>query len=381
MSDYLTGEPGGPGTAPPQPRAPLPSRRRGGGAAHGDDAADGGAGATGGLAALLLAEAHRFSARRFIRWLLGLAVLGYVVVVPLVGITQFARTTDDVRAQARAEIARIVADQNAYRTQCLATPVPPEAGEGTTAEEWCGPATSGEDLRVEDFLPKQPFVLADYLQPGAVAVGVAVAALFFVVGATWIGAEWSARTMMALLFWETRRLRVLATKTAVLVAVTAVVAVLAQLAWAGSAWLIASTRGSTGPLPKGFWGDVAALGGRTVLLAVLTALLGMGVAHLIRSTGAALGVGFVYFAVVENAVGAVRPGWREWLLTTNAAALVVKGGVPIAVPGKTVDSGSGQIVEFTEKNISNLHGGLVIGAVALLLLGVGGWLFRRRDLT
>ena len=381
MSDYATGVPADRPASPPQPRQPLPSRRRGGGAAHGDGAPATGPGAAATRSGLLLAEAHRFASRRFIRWLLGLAVLGFVVVVPLVGVTQFARTSEQVRAQARAEISRIVAEQNTFREQCLAGPVPPGLPADAPPDEYCPPVASAADFSEGDFLPKRPFDLADLLQPGALAVGAAVAALFFVVGATWVGAEWSARTMMALLFWETRRLRVLATKTAVLVAATAVVAVLAQLAWAGSAWLLASTRGSTGPLPKGFWGDVAALGGRTVLLAVLTALIGTGVAHLIRSTGAALGVGFVYFAVVESAVGAVRPGWQEWLLTTNAAALVAKGGLTIAVPGKAVDSGSGQVVEFTEKNISNLHGGLVIGAVTLGLLAVGGWWFRRRDLT
>jgi ABC-type transport system involved in multi-copper enzyme maturation permease subunit len=359
----------------------LPSRRRGGGAAHGTGAVEPGAGGTGGLPGLLLAEGHRFASRRFIRWLLGLAVLGYVVVVPLVGITQFSRTTEEVRAQARADIAQIVAEQNRYREDCVRGPVPQGFPADASPDEYCPPVATPAEYSVNDFLPKQSFDLADYLQPGAVAVGAAVAALAFVVGATWIGAEWSARTMMALLFWETRRLRVLGAKTAVLVAVTAVVAALAQLAWALSAVLLAKTRGSTAGLPKGFWGDVAALGGRSVLLAVFTALLGMGVAHLIRSTGAALGVAFVYFAVLETAVGSFRPGWQEWLLATNAVALVTKGGLTISVPSRTVDSASGQFVEFTDKNISNLHGGLVIGTVVLLLLGVGGWLFRRRDLT
>ncbi|MFN0282394.1 MAG: ABC transporter permease subunit [Kineosporiaceae bacterium] len=346
---------------------PLPSRR---------DVAPHGGGA-----GLLVAEAHRFVSRRFIRWLLGLAVLAYLVIVPLVAVTQFGRTTEAVRAQARTEIARLVAEQNGFREQCIAQPLPPDAPEGTTPEELCGPAGTPADYRVEDFLPKRPFVLGEYLQPGALAVGVAVAALFFVVGATWIGAEWSARTMTALLFWETRRLRVLAAKTGVLVGVTAVVAALAQVVWAGSAWVLASTRGTTSGLPKGFWGDVAALGGRTALLAVITALLGFGVAHLIRSTGAALGVGFVYFAVVESAVGAVRPAWQEWLLTINAGALVVKGGATVFVPGKAVDDTTGEVVEFTEKTISNLHGGLVLGGVTVALLLLGGWLFRRRDLT
>jgi len=45
----------------------------------------------------------------------------------------------------------------------------------------------------------------------------------------------------------------------------------------------------------------------------------------LRNTGAALGVAFVWLAVVENVVRVVRPAWQEWLLTDNAAALVLRG--------------------------------------------------------
>ncbi len=334
----------------------------------------------GGVAGLARSEVRRFTSRRFIRWLLGLAVLGYLVIVPLIAITQFGRTTEAMRAEARAEVDRIVAEQETYRAQCLKSPLPPDAPPGMAVEDYCGPPATAEDIPVDQFLPRTPFNLASALEPGAIAVGTAVAVLFFVVGATWVGAEWSARTMMALLFWETRRIRVLLTKIAVLVAAAAAFAVVAQVVWVGSAWWIAATRGSTGGLPKGFWTDAAALTGRTVLFAVLTSLIGFAVAQLIRGTGAALGVGFVYFAVIESAVQGIRPGWSQWLLTTNSAALVANGGIPIYVQGTTV-SATGQLEEGREIVIGNLHGGLVLGGVTLALLALGAYLFRRRDLT
>lgn len=326
------------------------------------------------------AELRRFRARRLIRVMLALAVLGYLVVVPLIAVTQFARTTATELAAARAEVDRMVAEQARYREQCLASPPPPDAPEGATPEELCGPALTADDLVVEDFLPRRPFRLATAHLPGAVAVGVAGAVLFFVIGATWVGAEWSARTMAALLFWETRRIRVLTVKAVVLGAVTALLAAFAQAMWVGSAWVIATTRGTTSPLPPGFWTDAVQLAGRAVLLAVLAALIGFAVAHLTRGTGAALGAGFVYFAVVEIAVGVLLPRWEEWRLTVNVAALLLPGGLTVFVPGRGVNA-QGQVVEATEVVVGNLHGALVIGGLAAALLLLGAVAFRRRDLT
>jgi len=328
---------------------------------------------------LLKAELRRWRGRRFIRLLLALALLGYLVVVPLIAFTQFARTTPAELTEARVEVDRIVAEQATFREQCLANP-PPDAPEGMTPEEACGPALTAADLRVEDYLPRRPFLFTEALPVGAIAVGVGVAALFFVIGATWVGAEWSARTMSALLFWETRRLRVLAVKVVVLAAATALTAAFAQALWAGSAWLIAGTRGSTSGRPARFWTDAAQNSGRAVLLAVLVALIGFGVAHLTRGTGAALGVGFVYFAVAETAVNVVRPVWQEWLLTRNVAALLLPDGMTIFRPGRQVDN-AGQVVEGVEVVIGHLHGAAVIGGLAAVLLLVGAVLFRRRDLT
>ena len=74
------------------------------------------------------------------------------------------------------------------------------------------------------------------------------------------------------------------------------------------AWILRTAVGTDDALPAGFWGDLLAAQGRSVLLTVLVALLGFGLTNLVRNTGAALGIGFVYFAVLENGVRACRPG-------------------------------------------------------------------------
>ena len=102
------------------------------------------------------------------------------------------------------------------------------------------------------------------------------ALIAFVAGATWIGAEWSTRSRAALLFWEPRRLRVVATKTGVLLAGVAVLGALAQAAWLGMAALLDAVAGDGAALPPGFWDGMLAMQGRAVLLTVLTGLGGFG---------------------------------------------------------------------------------------------------------
>lgn len=326
---------------------------------------------------LLRAEVRRLTSRRFIRLLLLVALAVYVLVVLASAITSFGRTTPEQLAQAERSIERVVAEQEVFRQQCLDQPLPP----GVSEDDFCGPPARAEDFRREDFLDERPFVLATELPAGAVGIGAATAVLAFLLGATYVGAEWSSRSMVALLFWEPRRLRVMAVKVGVLAAAAAALAAVAQALWWITAGLLRATLGETGDLPDGFYGDLLAQQLRVVVLVVLTALLGFGIAHLIRGTGAALGVGFVWFAVVENAVRALRPRWAEWLLSENIAALLLQGGSTVYVFGEGfVDERGDYVDSGREILLSNLHGGLVLGAATALVLGVGVLAFTRRDL-
>ena len=327
---------------------------------------------------LARAEVRRLAARRFVRVVLLVLALLYVLVVALQAATSYARTTPEGLAQAEREVARIVEEQDGFRQQCLDDPGRPQ---DVPVEQVCGPPARAEDFRTEDFLAKRPFVLAQDLPDGAVPVAAGIAVVSFLLGATSVGAEWSSRAMVALLFWEPRRLRVLAVKAGVLAGAVALLAVVAQAVWWLTARGLAAGLGRTGDLPDGFTGQVLALQGRAVLLAVLVGLLGFGLAQLLRNTGAALGVAFVWFAVVENVVRGVRPAWQEWLLTDNAAALVLRGGNTIYVyDGATVDENGAFLDSGREIVLSNLHGGLVLAAAVAAVLAVGAVLFVRRDL-
>lgn len=317
---------------------------------------------------LVRAELRRFRCRRLILLLLGLSLVGWLVAIGI-GLTQYSHPTAAQLADARQQIAQMVEQGNANRQQCLADP--PQLPAGISAKEVCGPPVTPADIPLDSVLADPPFSLARTGTSGALGFGAVAAVVGFLIGATWIGAEWSTRSIVALLFWEPRRLRVMGAKLGVLVLAAAVFGVVAQAAWLAMAGLLNAVAGDGGAVPTGFWGELFALQGRSVALTVLAALIGFGLANLIRNTAAAMGAGFVYFAIVETAVRALRPTWQPWLLSNNAVALMYPRGLTIWIN----DGAQGH-----EYLIRNLPAGILLTAVTAVVVGVGVALFARRDL-
>jgi ABC-2 type transport system permease protein len=326
---------------------------------------------------LLRAEAHRFRARRFIQVLVGLAVLGWLLTT-VISLTQFGNPSDADLAAARAEIEQIVAENERFRAECVNDPGRPD---DIPVDDFCGPPTTADDFELSFFLENPPFSFAENAPVGAIAFGAGTAVLAFVLGATWIGAEWNTRNLVSLLFWETRRGRVMVAKVAVLAVAAGLLAVAMQAAWLATASILDAAAGDGQRLPDGFWGDLLGTQARAVLLVVLTAVGGFGLANLVRNTGAALGIGFVYFAIVETAIGGFRPAWQPWLLTNNAAALLLPGGHTVYVYEDTIDSQGNFVSDVQEIAMGNLQGGLVLAGVAAVAVVLGAVLFARRDVT
>ncbi|MCZ2830408.1 ABC transporter permease subunit [Modestobacter sp. VKM Ac-2986] len=318
---------------------------------------------------LLRAEGHRFTARRFIRVLLGLAVLGWIGVL-LIGLVGYGSTTPERLAAAEQARQEQVDEINGYREECLASADVPE---GVSADDYCGPVTTVEEFELQYFLDPVPFSLSQDGTNGAVAFSAAASVLAFLVAATYVGAEWSSRSMTALLFWETRRARVMGAKIAVVAVAALLVGVVAQLAWLAMAGIWQAAVGDGVALPEGFWTEVLAAQGRGVLLTVCAGLLGFGLTNLVRNTGAALGLGFVYFAVLETAVRIVEPTWQQWLLTNNAIALVFPGGLELYLGYDEITG------ESITDQLGNMQAGVYMTVVTAVVVGVGVVLFSRRD--
>ena len=328
----------------------------------------------GGGGSLFLAEVHRLLARRLVRLLVLLGVVLYLIVVVVTAV-QTAKPTAESLQRARAIQAEQAAVNEGYRQQCLADPSIPESDKPNA----CPSPEEIDPSSASDYLEKPAFTLGSDLPNGAQALGGGTAALLFLIGATVIGAEWSSRSIVALLFWEPRRLKVMAVKLLVTALGAALLAAAAQAAWLATANVLARTNGTT-EVPAGFWSETLQLQGRLVVLGVIVALLGFGIANLIRNTGAAMGAGFVYFAVVENAVRAFRMPWSQWLFTENIAAFMSETGHKISIYTERMTP---EGLMSTERiiNVAPGRGLATLLAYTATIVALGVVAFKRRDLT
>ncbi len=127
-----------------------------------------------------------------------------------------------------------------------------------------------------------------------------------------------------------------------------------------SALLHGTTAGTGGP----WLGSLVAAVLRGTALVSIAATVGFSVASIGRNTAAALGIGFAYFVVVENAVGSFLEDFRRWLLLGNAIVLISgqDGGGEVAGRSVTV-------------------AGLYLAVVAVALFAGAAVLFHRRDVA
>lgn len=318
---------------------------------------------------LFRVESLRLRRRGLVRWLVLVAIVLYVVTVAVAAV-QYARPDPAEMAQARAQRAELLKEIEQGRQECISS-----LPSGQDAQEACGPAPSAADLgALSNYFEHPPFDLAELASPFAIGFALGWAALLFLIGTTFIGAEWSQRTMAAWVTWHPNRWRVAGAKAAVVTAFAVGSAVVLQALWLVSALLLAATKGVS-DVPAGFWGELLATQGRSVLFCGLAGLGGVAMGLLVRSTGAVLGIAFLWFAVLENLVRVLEPSWQRWLLTDNALGLLQPAGWRIV----WFDSPSDEQPQVFL--LMHWSAGLFLATLVVLVLAVGGVLFRRRDLT
>lgn len=328
------------------------------------------------MIALLRAELRRLTSRRLVRVLAALVLLVLLVVEVR---AFFVSNRDLDAARARAGVSsHLPAEQVVAMCHSMQS-----NGDLPDTVNCDSPSDAG--LAVEQIIspPNEGFVdprlfASDALPKGATAVAVAVAILGFLVGASFVGADWHAGTMQALLFWEPRRWRVLVAKGIAVVSVMVAFAAAMHLVNAGLTWIVAATRGSTAGVTSGLLASTGLTMLRGMIVIAFTSLLGYAVAGLTRVTAAALGAAFVYFVILENLIRVFRGGWQRFLLSENINAVMFKHTQVADAHGRLLDFDS-SLQHFYR--LGGVRGTVTLAIYLGLLLGAFYVTFNRRDVT
>jgi hypothetical protein len=286
-----------------------------------------------------------------VKIIVGVLAFGVLAAIPLLdwAIAQQARIDHD------AEIERCVAaEEPKARDDGFVPPTIPETvGSPSERERRCQGAIPPVD---PDFRPSD-------VEDVTTNTAALMILLGFIVGASFIGADWQAGVIPTLLSWESRRTHVFFAKlTAAVVSVFAVALVWHAL-FDGALTGLSALEGTLGQADSEWLRTVTGQALRVSAVAAGAALLGYAAGHIGRSTAGALGLGLGYLFAVENVLGSNFTPLRPWMMFWDTTVFV-KGQFEAGgdVPGR-----------------STLEAGLVLLAYAFGLTVVALWGFRTRD--
>src|SRR4029079_2286732 len=124
--------------------------------------------------------------------------------------------------------------------------------ENIDPEQMCGQGPRQEDFRAEYYMPSTYDVKRRVVDMATVCAMI-MTFVGLIIGASYVGAEWSTGGMMNLLTWQPRRMRVLSTKMLTLaVAMVGCSAALSAVSVVVQ-WLIGTYRGTTAGMTPGTW--------------------------------------------------------------------------------------------------------------------------------
>lgn len=335
---------------------------------------------------LLRAERRRLFKRRMTRWMLVAAVLILGAVATGIFFSNH-RPTAANRAAAEREADRqfqnLVEQFKEFQRQCELAAQGTTPAEKRFAEQCVGaqPPTR-EQTRTEWYMAPL-FDFRTGFEPMIAVFAAVLALVAFVVGASFVGSEWTTGGLMNLLLWRPRRLQVFFTKLGTLVGGLLGVSVLLGAAWTATFWAIASLRGTTAKMTTGVWESLALTGARGLGLMVTMAVLGFCLASLGRHTAMALGVAIGVAVIGQIGLGIVLslaavPFPERWLLPTYAQAWM----------DKTVRLENVQSCDFSAGVcrpdtyvVTWQQAAALFGGVTLVLLVLAAAQMRRRDIT
>ncbi|BCY15241.1 ABC transporter permease subunit [Actinoplanes sp. L3-i22] len=330
---------------------------------------------------LFRAETRRVSKRRFTRFfvLMALLVLGLVA-----GGTAYSheKTTASTRAAAEARADQEYQDQLRYADQAKQECQKDPASYGGNCDGLIPPTR--DQIPADQFLTP-PFSFREDF-PVMVTVWAALLALVaFVIGASFVGAEWNSGGMMNLLLWRPQRVRVLSTKLSALLTWLFGLSVLTGAAWTGLFWLIATLRGTTGGMTPGTWQSLGLTGLRGLGLVLVAGAIGFGVASIGRHTAAALGAAIGVIVIFQFGLAIVlslaRVRFYEiYLLPAWIGAWMAKS-YEVIDNNAPCDYSAVNGCEAPTYTVTWEMAGGLFAAVSVIIVGAAMWTIRSRDIT
>ncbi len=336
---------------------------------------------------LFRAERRRLVKRRLTRYMLiiGILVLGAVAVGTWftnhkVGPAEIAAAEQQAEAQYQQNL-RIMEQ---IRADCErgATGGVPDAKFGGDCSNIQPPPREAFEAR---WFLRQTFNFKASFE-GTITVFAGILALIaFVVGASFVGAEWHTGGMMNLLLWRPRRLQVLFGKLATLLVGTLAVTVVLGGLWTAAFWLIAKYRGTTARMTPGTWRSLELTGIRALALILVAAALGFGIAsagrHTAMALGTAIGVGVVGFVGVGVALSLIGVKFLDrYLWPTYLRAWMDKKTVLENYDSCDFSFTQGACAPKTV-TITWQDSGTIFAVVLVAVLAFAFWSMRRRDVT
>jgi ABC-type transport system involved in multi-copper enzyme maturation permease subunit len=338
---------------------------------------------------LLRAELRRLTKRRITRWMLVLVLLLMPAVALLVA-ANHVKPGPAAVAAAEAEAAQQFREQERWIEQDIA--MCEEAKDTGNDEGWpedCQEIRqwqATEEEMVEWFMPPA-FDFRDGF-PDMIMVLTGLLGLFaFIVGASYVGAEWRTGGMMNLLLWRPRRLQVLGTKLAAVAGSLAGLAVVLGAAWTGMFWLVAEFRGITDTMTAGAWQSFGLTGLRALALVLVAGAAGFALASLGRHTAMAMGTAIGAFVVGIAGVGIIAGGmlqlsfFERYLWTTYIYAWIDKSVELTDWNAPCESTGAFGECASPTMEITWQDSGIGMGVALAALLVVAMWQMRQRDVT
>lgn len=229
----------------------------------------------------------------------------------------------------------------------------------------------------EDWAPS-PVAWSDDAADLVVGLDLLIAGAAFLIGASAVGAEFSAGSISTLLTFEPRRGRVFTAKMSAVAGATALLSVAAEAVVLGTLAVTYASSGFDMAVTAGAVGHLALTALRVAVLAVGAALGGAALAFLTRHTAAALAVMVGWGVVVEGILLSIVESLKPWGLITSTTAFVDPPAIYWVRDCQSVPSGGTDCMSRAHE-VSMLHGGLVAGGVLVLVVLAAALVFRKRD--